>query len=48
MQYVQDALFPDTDVVGTGQPHPWNPDEDTVEAEVRPLQIETLPVEDAA
>ncbi|MEV7654588.1 hypothetical protein AB0O39_10500 [Streptomyces anulatus] len=48
MQYTQDALFPDTDVVGTGRPLPWHPDDDTTEAEIRPFQIETLPVEDAA
>ncbi|WP_432077758.1 hypothetical protein [Streptomyces sp. YPW6] len=40
MQYVQDALFPDTDVVGTGRPFPWNPDEDTTED--IPFQVEVL------
>ncbi|MFD3814952.1 hypothetical protein ACFWRZ_07790 [Streptomyces rubiginosohelvolus] len=49
MQYTQDALFPDADVVGTGRPLPWHSDDNTAtEADVRPFQVESLPVEDAA
>lgn len=40
MQYTQDALFPDTDVVGTGRPLPWHPDDETVEDV--PFQVEVL------
>ncbi|MYX67310.1 hypothetical protein K388_05043 [Streptomyces sp. KhCrAH-43] len=40
MQYTQDALFPDTEIVGSGQPMPWHPDEEA--PETAPFQIEAL------
>ncbi|MFI5649979.1 hypothetical protein ACIA71_02000 [Streptomyces anulatus] len=56
MQYTQDALFPDTDVVGTGRPTPW-PHLDEAATDVAaeteksfkivPLDVQ-LPFEDAA
>lgn len=56
MQYVQDALFPDTDVVGTGRPTPWPHLDDATAGEAaqaeKPFTIEQLdvqlPFEDAA
>lgn len=41
MQYTQDALFPDTEVVGTGQPFPWGPDDNPAEPPA-PFQVEVL------
>lgn len=55
MQYIQDALFSDSEVVGTGQPAPWPPTGETAAeapAAPKPFKIEwladQLPVEDAA
>lgn len=44
MQYVQDTLFPDADIVGTGQPRPWPVEEP--ESEVAPAQAEMLPFDE--
>lgn len=41
MQYTQDTLFPDSEVVGTGKPFPWNPDDEPVQ-ELPPFQVEVL------
>lgn len=44
MQYVQDTLFPDTDLIGSGQLRPWPAVEDEPETESAPVQAEMLPV----
>ncbi|GHB55997.1 hypothetical protein GCM10010331_49850 [Streptomyces xanthochromogenes] len=44
MQYVQDALFSDVDVVGSGRPRPWPVDEP--ETEAPPEQAEMLPFDE--
>lgn len=48
MQYTQPALFPDTEIVGTGQPQPWPAGE--VADDITPtIAAEHLPLnEDAA
>ncbi|MEU9611816.1 hypothetical protein AB0D56_09725 [Streptomyces sp. NPDC048209] len=55
MQYTQDALFPETEAVGTGQPVPWPQLDEMPEqapAAPKPFKIERLgdqlPFEDAA
>ncbi|MFF7576825.1 hypothetical protein ACFZBE_17845 [Streptomyces sp. NPDC008061] len=43
MQYTQDALFPDTEVIGTGRPHPWTPADTATPDSIEPAtQTEAL------
>lgn len=46
MQYTQEPLFPDNEVIGTGRPYPWNSTDETP-APVCPFQVESLFDEDA-
>lgn len=45
MQFTQDALFPDTDVVGTGRPHPW-PAPEVEPQQTVTVQAERLPFDE--
>lgn len=46
MQYVQDTLFPDTDLVGSGRPRPWPVADGEPETEAAPVQAEMLPLDE--
>lgn len=46
MQYTQDALFPDSDIIGSGRPAPWPLVQDDEQPTPQPAQTETLPFDE--
>lgn len=46
MQFTQEALFPDSEIVGTGQPAPWPLAQDHEQPDTQPAQAETLPFDE--